>query len=323
MTIHDILDRLRKVRKLGNGWMACCPAHEDTNPSLSVGVGEDGRFLICCQAGCRTADVMQAIGLGLRDLFPADNATSAHVPISAQKNRNTPKGQKLPNSRFCKNTKTCQDSDTSVPSIDWVSICADIQEGLVGTELGTLHLQLEVSESSLARLECGWSYEHNAYTFPMRNGLGEIIGVSLRGRTGTKWAIPGSKLGLFIPYNLTDTGPLFMPEGASDTAALLDLGLNAVGRPQALIRGERLEQVRELMNTPLLKGRPLVVVADNDPKHDVGWTGAHGLAKAMARHVRSVKVLEPHGCKDVREWVRKGIRAGTLLTILKNRSAVT
>lgn len=309
MTIHDILERLRKVRKLGNGWTACCPAHEDSNPSLSVGVAEDGRYLICCQAGCRTVDVMEAIGLGLRDLFP-DNLSLRKTADFQPRQPSAARGRAF---SPCPAPK---------PPIDWVAICGDIQEGLVGTELGTLHLQLDVSESSLARLECGFSDKHNAWTFPMRNGLGEMIGVSLRGRNGTKWAIPGSKLGLFIPYNLSSEGPIFMPEGASDTAALLDLGLNAVGRPQALIRGERLEQVRVLMNTPLLEGRPLVVMADNDPKNDVGWTGAHELAKAMSKQVRSVKVLEPLGCKDVREWVRNGIRAGTLLTILKNRSCV-
>lgn len=309
MTIHDILARLHKVRKLGKGWTACCPAHEDTNPSLSVGIGEDGRYLVCCQAGCRTVDVMEAVGLGLKDLFPDSFSLRKTADVQPRRSSAARGGNSRP-------------TPTPKPPIDWVSICADIQDGLVGTELSTLHLQLDVSESSLARLECGWSWEYNAYTFPMRNGLGKTVGVSLRGKNGTKWAIPGSKLGLFIPCNLTVEGPLFMPEGASDTAALLDVGLNAVGRPQALVRGERLEQVRELMNTPLLRGRPLVVVADNDAKNDVGWTGAYELARAMARHVRSVKVIEPLGCKDVREWVRNGIQSGTLLAILKNRSPV-
>lgn len=320
MTIHEILERLHKVRKLGNGWTACCPAHEDANPSLSVAVGDDGRFLVCCQAGCPTSDVMEALGLGLRDLFPGDlvlrkTAGSARCDVATA-------GSQRPHQPSAARGGGPRPTPTPEPPIDWVAVCTQIQEELGGLELPTLALQLGVSDTSLARLECGWSYTEDAYTFPMRNGLGELIGISLRGRNGTKWAIPGSKLGLFIPYNLTTDGPIFMPEGASDTAALLDLGLNAVGRPQALIRGERLEQVRVLMDTPLLKGRPLAVVADNDPKHDVGWTGAHELAMAMARQVRSVKILEPIGCKDIREWVRNGIRQGTLLTILKNRSCV-
>jgi hypothetical protein len=194
---------------------------------------------------------------------------------------------------------------------------------MIGVELATLALDLGVSDISLARLECGWSYPENAYSFPMRNGLGEIVGVSLRGRTGTKWGITGSKLGLFIPRNLTTEGPLFMPEGASDTAALLDLGLNAVGRPQALIRGERLEQVRELMATPLLCGRELVIVADTDKSHDKGWEGGEQLARAMKRQVHSIKLLPiPLGHKDLRDWKRKGLHRQAVLAMARNLARV-
>ncbi len=314
MTIHDILERLERVRKMGNGWTACCPAHEDKRPSLSIAY-RDGKILLYCHVGCRYQDILIALGVSsLRETAGVGTARGYRDVATTTTQR--PQQPPAARGRGCTPIPSAPE-----PPIDWVSICADIQEGLVGTEVGTLHLQLDVSETSLARLECGWSDKHNAYSFPMRDGLGTIVGVSLRGKTGTKWAIPGSKLGLFIPYNLTTEGPIFMPEGASDTAALLDLGLNAVGRPQAMIRGERLEQVRELMNTPLCKGRPLVVVADND-SHDIGWQGAHQLALAMRRHVSNVKVIEPHGCKDVREWIRNGVRAGTLLTILANTGVV-
>lgn len=51
------------------GGMWTCPAHEDRHPSLSLGEGEDGRGLVHCFAGCATADVLGALGLGLADLF--------------------------------------------------------------------------------------------------------------------------------------------------------------------------------------------------------------------------------------------------------------
>jgi hypothetical protein len=38
--------------------------------SLSVGEGEDGRALVWCRAGCDTGDVLAALGLTFRDLFP-------------------------------------------------------------------------------------------------------------------------------------------------------------------------------------------------------------------------------------------------------------
>ena len=52
VSVADVLARLRKTRKTKDGWMACCPAHPDTTPSLSVGIGDDGRILLNCFAGC-------------------------------------------------------------------------------------------------------------------------------------------------------------------------------------------------------------------------------------------------------------------------------
>lgn len=73
--LEKVLDRLDKVKSAGSGkWKACCPAHDDKNPSLSIGEASDGRVLIHCWAGCETRDVMAAIGLEMRDLFPGDKA---------------------------------------------------------------------------------------------------------------------------------------------------------------------------------------------------------------------------------------------------------
>jgi hypothetical protein len=64
------LDRLESVRKEGGGYKALCPAHGDRNPSLGIKEGEDGRALVNCLAGCKTEDVVAAIGLSLSDLSP-------------------------------------------------------------------------------------------------------------------------------------------------------------------------------------------------------------------------------------------------------------
>ena len=49
-----------------NNWT--CPAHDDQTPSLSVREGEDG-VLIKCHTGCKTEDVVKALGLTMADLF--------------------------------------------------------------------------------------------------------------------------------------------------------------------------------------------------------------------------------------------------------------
>jgi hypothetical protein len=65
-----IIDRLAKVRQTGPGrWLACCPAHEDNSPSLSIRELDDGRVLLNDFGGCQVGDVLAAMGLQLSDLF--------------------------------------------------------------------------------------------------------------------------------------------------------------------------------------------------------------------------------------------------------------
>ena len=68
--IQTILSRLRQVRPDGrNRWRACCPAHDDKAPSLSLRQGDDGRALLFCHAGCPIEAIVSAMGLELNDLF--------------------------------------------------------------------------------------------------------------------------------------------------------------------------------------------------------------------------------------------------------------
>lgn len=68
--IDTLLSRLHKVRKNGKDFMACCPAHEDGSPSLTIAEKEDGRILVHCFAGCETSDVLAAVGLEMKDVMP-------------------------------------------------------------------------------------------------------------------------------------------------------------------------------------------------------------------------------------------------------------
>ena len=72
--IADILPKLEKVKagKAQGQWLACCPAqaHQDRNPSLSIRELQDGRVLLHCWSGCDTRDIVGAIGLDLRCLYP-------------------------------------------------------------------------------------------------------------------------------------------------------------------------------------------------------------------------------------------------------------
>ena len=70
MMIDEFVGRLTDLRRQGSGWTARCPNHEDQHNSLSVNVGDDGRILVKCHAGCDTADVVSQMGLTMKDLTP-------------------------------------------------------------------------------------------------------------------------------------------------------------------------------------------------------------------------------------------------------------
>ncbi len=67
------------VSQNGTKLLCRCPAHDDQRASLSVGQGTDGRALLYCFAGCKTQDVVKALGLRMSELFGADNGGKVDV----------------------------------------------------------------------------------------------------------------------------------------------------------------------------------------------------------------------------------------------------
>ncbi|NCA72745.1 MAG: hypothetical protein EOM91_22345 [Sphingobacteriia bacterium] len=67
-----VLDRLDHVREIRPGqYRAKCPAHDGkSTDSLSVSEGKDGAVLLHCWGACPNEDVVAALGLTMRDLFP-------------------------------------------------------------------------------------------------------------------------------------------------------------------------------------------------------------------------------------------------------------
>ena len=69
MNATSILSKLQGVTRNGDGWKACCPAHDDKTPSLSIKEGDDGRTLLHCHAGCTLEAVCAAMNIKPADLF--------------------------------------------------------------------------------------------------------------------------------------------------------------------------------------------------------------------------------------------------------------
>ena len=73
--LEQVLSQLKGVRTSMRGWRACCPAHADRKPSLSIGLGEHGQVLLKCFAGCSLERIVEAMGLTMTDLFPDTSST--------------------------------------------------------------------------------------------------------------------------------------------------------------------------------------------------------------------------------------------------------
>ena len=172
-------------------------------------------------------------------------------------------------------------------------------------ELEALAIELGVSLDSLNALEVGWNSEHQAWAVPMRDGANKIIGIHLRKDDGSKLAIKGSQNGLFIAQKDL-VGIPFIVEGMSNTAALLDMGFWACGRPSCNTGGEQLKSLLKAIGA-----FRAVLVSDNDPMKNKpngetfrpGQDGIKKLQKELG--VKSVIYTTPNPIKDVRGLLNK------------------
>lgn len=65
------------MRSVGTDkWEARCPSHDDAHASLSIGVGDDGRVLSHCHAGCDLRHIASAAGLRLSDFMAPRGTTT-------------------------------------------------------------------------------------------------------------------------------------------------------------------------------------------------------------------------------------------------------
>jgi hypothetical protein len=166
--------------------------------------------------------------------------------------------------------------------------------------------QLQVSVQSLERLGVGWSIDRNAWAFPMLDASMHVRGIRMRTPAGRKFAITGGREGLFIPRDLA--GPkIFVCEGPTDTAALLDLGLAAIGRPSCLGGVQLIVELLQARHAAGETVTQLVIVADGDTP---GQRGAEQLAGVARIYCPIVQVITPPtGIKDARAWKHAGATA--------------
>ncbi len=80
-----VVDALERHDCHPRGTAARCPAHDDRAPSLSVRQAEQfSGVLVHCHAGCRTEDVLAALGLTTQDLFDEPRQSAAGYAVVAE-----------------------------------------------------------------------------------------------------------------------------------------------------------------------------------------------------------------------------------------------
>jgi DNA primase len=135
----------------------------------------------------------------------------------------------------------------------------------------------------------------------MFDAAANVLGIRLRRPSGFKFAVTGGREGLFIPTTIeAASSPLLICEGATDAAALVDMGFRqAMGRPSCAGGIKLLVELVRRRQPP-----EVVIVADGD---EPGRRGAGNLASVLVAYAPAVRVIEPpQGIKDSRDWLRAG-----------------
>lgn len=256
-------------RRTAGGWTCRCPAHNDRNPSLSIGTGEDGRALVKCHAGCETAEVVAAIGLALRDLMPDSDGRGAK-PRRGDGDTFRPRGPAK----------------------------AESVTGTSGTTGGKTY---STAREAVADLERHRGERAGDWTY--RNATGEPVGLVLRwdGPKGksilpvslncTGWrigAMPEPRPVYRLPELATAARaePVYVCEGEKAADAARALGLVATTSPGG---GKAVGKA----DWSPLAGRDVVVLPDHDAPGEEYAAAVVELAyRAGARTVRVVRLVD-------------------------------
>jgi len=148
---------------------------------------------------------------------------------------------------------------------------------------------LKVSVYSLRCLGVGKS--DRAWDFPMYDAKRQMIGIKRRNLQEKKWCVRHSRLGVYLPSTFVTSSAVIICEGESDTAAMLDLGYNVVGRASA--------STCQFILCKLLGTCRAVIIADRD-KDSLGLKEAYKLSRTLQGEATVIMPLVE--CKDAREW---------------------
>lgn len=195
------------------------------------------------------------------------------------------------------------------PVIDWDDVANQMFNSPKSADTRTaLSSSLGVNVGALSELGVGSGWDdYRSLPFsswPERDASGKVLGIVRRYADGSKKTMRYSTHGIYFaqPVMRMRNGPVFVVEGGSDTAALLSLGVNVIGKPSNL---GGVGQIVALART-ISRYMRFIVIGENDQKPDGAWPGKQGAVATAERLTEELKrkaewVLPP--AKDVRAWL--------------------
>ncbi len=186
--LQRVLARLENVQRCGDGYSARCPAHADSKSSLTVNEDESGKVLLHCHAVCSFEQVVQALNLRTSDLFPATSKTEdPEGEVVAKEVPRQAANDKAPTDKRPAFVP-CEPKPVSAEGSqqDWAVFAQRRQDEAGDPVVEMLAGELGVSAAALRQLQIGWHENQKCYTFPERNGKGEVVGISCRSEDGRR-----------------------------------------------------------------------------------------------------------------------------------------
>lgn len=191
------------------------------------------------------------------------------------------------------------------PKIDFYRMWRTWKENTKAQQLHELGESLGLDSMALCLIGAAWAPPHKAWAFPMHDGEGNVCGIRLRSET-RKFAVLGSKAGVFLPPKEHMAGQILICEGPTDSAAALQLGYGVIGRPSCLGCHEQV-----LQNLARLKVRRVIMVSDNDV---AGMMGAKLLQATLK--IPNLMFIPP--AKDLRQFLVNGGNRQVVESIVKD-----
>jgi hypothetical protein len=204
--------------------------------------------------------------------------------------------------------------------IDAEAIMNRLSENTTAAQFESCSKALGVTADSLHLIGAAFYEAKNAWAFPMCDGNGNLIGIRLRNSAGFKWAVTGSRQGIFIPSMiLPQQKVVFLPEGPTDVCALLSIGLFAIGRPTCNTGLEHL-----LVALKRMKFYRAVIVADNDDMKTLGNREGRPGIEGAVKLQNDLKIcsciwIPPSPIKDARDFMRRGGKRIQIESEIRNK----